>query len=139
MRRAAITFGNVGLSIGLLCLAILGLIDVFGPDSYSSSGTGMLRADGTLVMTRSSQPLLPLIARSAFYAFVLPLVLGTIAVFRKEGTGPALGSFGLGLAPIPIYALGVLPATAFYAAGLVVTLYATKRGRSGRSELVEKE
>ena len=139
MRCAAITFGNVGLSIGLVCLITLCLIDVFGPDSYSSSGAGMLRADGTLVMTRSSQPLLPLIARSAFYAFVLPLVLGTIAVFRKERTGQALGSFGLGLAPIPIYALGILPTTAFYAATLMLTLYATKRaGEKHRNEQGER-
>lgn len=126
----AFNFSNIGLAIGLICLGTLCLIDVFGPDSYSSSGAGMLRADGTLVMTRSSQPLLPVIARSAFYAFLMPLILGTIAVFRKERIGPALGSFCLGLAPIPIYTLGILPTTALYASGLVLTLYATRRARS---------
>jgi hypothetical protein len=71
-------------------------------------------ADGTVVVIASSQPMLPRIAQTAFFAFSIPLVLGVVAVFRKENIYWAVGSFCLGLAPILIYTVGVFFSSMVY-------------------------
>lgn len=95
-------------------MATLYSIEIYGPGSYSSSSSGMLMADGSVVVLTSSSPLLPRIAQAAFFAFVVPLVCGAIGVFRKENIYLALGSFALGLAPIPVYTLGVFFSALIY-------------------------
>lgn len=107
-------FSGVGVAAGLLCVATLYLIEIYGPGSYSSSGSGVLMADGTVVVIASNQPMLPRIAQAAFFAFSIPLVLGVVAVFRKENIYWAVGSFCLGLAPILIYTVGVFFSSMVY-------------------------
>ena len=114
VNKGRYTFSAVGVVVGLLCIAILFCIDVFGPSSYSGSGSGRLMADGTVVVLTSNQPLLPLVARVAFFAFLVPLVCGVAGVFRKEHTLLVLASVALGLAPILIYTLGVLLSSLLY-------------------------
>jgi hypothetical protein len=114
MPRKSAKFGIAGNVIGCLCLATLYLIEMYGPNSYSGSWSGMLRADGTVVELVSIQPVLPRIAQAAFFLFAAALVLGVVAVFRKENIFIALGAFCFGLTPIIIYTLGVFFASMLY-------------------------
>lgn len=77
-------FSGVGVATGLICITTLFLIEVFGPGSYSSSGTGKLMADGTVVVIRSTSSMLPLIAKTAFATLLVPLILAAAGIVRKE-------------------------------------------------------
>jgi len=107
-------FSGVGVSIGLLCLATLFLIEMFGPGSYSSSGSAELMANGTMHVISSTSSILPLIARTAFATLLVPLILGAVGIVRKENTYFILGSFFLGLAPVLIYSIGVVFSSLIY-------------------------
>lgn len=106
-------FGKAGVALGLVCLATLFVIETFGPGSYSGGGSGSVMADGTVIMN-SSQPVLPLVAQTAFFMLLVSLVFGAIAVFRKENIYLAVGAFCLGLAPILIYTVGVFFSSLVY-------------------------
>jgi hypothetical protein len=91
----------------------------------------MLMADGSGIVISSSQPIIPRIAQAAFIAFLIPLIFGAVAVFRKENTYFALGSFCLGLAPILIYTVGVFVSSMIYfgTSLSVLGVYAFNRAR----------
>ena len=114
MPRMSFRFGSTGIAAGFICLATLYLIEMYGPGSYSSSGSGTLAVDGTFTITTSSASILPQIAQAAFIAFLLPLICGVVAIFRKENIYVALGSFCYGLAPIPIYTIGIFFTSIFF-------------------------
>lgn len=107
-------FSGFGVSTGLLCLATLFLIEMFGPGSYSSSGSAQLMANGTMRVISSTSSIVPLIAKTAFAALLVPLILGAVGIVRKENTYFILGSFFLGLAPILIYSTGVVFSSLIY-------------------------
>lgn len=107
-------FSGVGVSTGLFCLATLFLIEMFGPGSYSSSGSAELMANGTMHAISSTSSILPLIARTAFASLLVPLILGAVGIVRKENTYFILGSFFLGLAPVLIYTTGVVFSSLIY-------------------------
>ena len=107
-------FSGAGVTTGLLCLATLFLIEMFGPGSYSSSGSAELMANGGIHVISSTSSILPLIARTAFATLLVPLILGAVGILRKENTYFILWSFFLGLAPVLIYSTGVVFSSLIY-------------------------
>ena len=106
-------FGISGILIGGFFLAILYLIEVYGPGSYSSSGSVILKADGTF-MSEISTPLIPTIARVIFYLFLIPLSLSVVSFVRKENIFAATGALVCGLAPVLLMTIGVIVMAWFY-------------------------
>lgn len=129
MPRKPFMFSGVGVSTGLLCLATLFLIEMFGPGSYSSSGSADLMANGTMFVSTTTSSILPLIAKTAFATLLVPLILGAVGIVRKENTYFILGSFFLGLAPILIYTTGVVFSSLIYfgISLLTIAMYALKK------------
>lgn len=124
-------FSGVGVATGLICITTLLLIEVFGPGSYSSSGTGKLTADGTVVVIRSTSSILPLIAKTAFATLLISLFLGAVGIARKENFYFILGSICVGLAPILMYTTGVIFSSLIYLgiSLLAIGIYALTRAR----------
>ena len=114
MPRKPFMFSGVGVSTGLLCLATLFLIEMFGPGANSSSGSADLMANGAMLVSTGTSSILPLIAKTAFATLLVPLILGAVGIVRKENIYFILGSFFLGLAPILIYTTGVVFSSLIY-------------------------
>ena len=131
MPNKKFSYSVLGIVIGLLCLATLYLIDIFGPGSYSSSGTVKLMADGTVDVITSTSSILPFIAKTAFFTLLIALILGAVGIFRKENIYFVLGSFCFGLAPILIYTTGtIFSFFVYFVISLIAFgIYALKRAR----------
>jgi hypothetical protein len=84
------------------------LIAVYGPGSYSSSGSGILKADGSFTIVAQTRPVLPQITMIAFYLCLAALPLGVISFFRKENTGVSLGALLSGLIPVFVMTAGII-------------------------------
>jgi len=122
MRRNAdkYTFGTAGIIISFLCLVVLCGIELYGPGSYTSTGSGQLYADGTIVVIQESLPVLPRIARAAFYLCFLSLPLGIMSYVRKEAIIVSAGAMVFGIAPILVYTVGVTTSLLLYSSVLVL-------------------
>jgi hypothetical protein len=107
--------GLSGILLGSVCLATIYLIEVYGPGYYSTSGSGSIRADGTIgdmTVTRSSE--LPRIAFAAFYLLLVSLLAALISFFRKEDPAAAFGALAFGLAPVLLMTIGPIIVTQIY-------------------------
>lgn len=97
---------KAGILIGVICLVLLYCIAAYGPSSYRSSGSGTVHSDGTVAYLVQSRPLLPTLARTAFYGFGIPLLFGIASLLRRESTLPGIGALAYGLAPVLIFTVG---------------------------------
>jgi hypothetical protein len=107
--------GLAGIVLGIVCLATLYLIGVYGPGSYSSSSSGSISADGTILnmtVTRSSE--LPRVALTAFYLLFASLLAGIVSGLRKERPIATWGALAFGLTPVLLMTVGVILTTWVY-------------------------
>lgn len=128
---------KVGLLTGVLCLAVLFGIAVWGPSSYSASGSGMLYSDGTIAYVTHNRPLLPLLAQYAFYGFAIPLLLGIASLLRRESTLLGFGALAYGLAPLLVYTAGSI-VTAMLYFGVTLSVVAIRRWRKAQSARIPR-
>ncbi len=115
MSNKSYRFGLAGILLGSICLAILYLIEVYGPGYYSGSGSGSIYADGTIrnmTVTRSSE--LPRVALTAFYLLLVSLLAAIVSGFRKERRIVTLGALAFGISPIFLLTVGVILTTWVY-------------------------
>ncbi|OFE13439.1 hypothetical protein PHACT_10060 [Pseudohongiella acticola] len=119
-RNAKFGFGATGVIFGALCVALIWAIEVYGPGSNTATGSGALYADGAVVM-EVERPLLPLIARAAFYTCLVSTLFGTASIMRREALSVSLGAIAFGIAPILIYTQGIVFAFVLYN-GLMVLI-----------------
>lgn len=126
MKATEFGIGLAGIVIGAICLAVLFGVEVYGPDSYTTSGSGELRVGESYSETNS--PLLPQIARAAFYTFVVPLFLSAASFARREIEFVSWGALVIGLSPLLIYTAGiVVTAVILFAIGLPIVGGLVKR------------
>ena len=95
-------------------------VEVYGPGSYTTTGSGSLYADGTVTM-EVTRPLLPQITRAAFYTCFVSTLFGIVSIMRRESLSVSLGALAFGVAPILIYMLGIVFAFVLYN-GLMVLI-----------------
>jgi hypothetical protein len=115
-------FGLAAILLAGLCLAILYLIEVYGPGSYTASGSASIKADGTITVIHQTRPLLPRIARTAFYVCLAVLPLSLISFFRKENTAVSMAALISGLIPVFVMTIStIVIATIFFGLALPMT------------------
>lgn len=98
--------GMTGIVIGAICLATLYGIEMYGPNSYTTSGSVGI-GDGEFY-SETSTPLLPQIARVAFYMFIVPLILSAVSFTRRETKLVSWGALVVGLSPLLLYTIGII-------------------------------
>ena len=115
MRKKGSKFGigATGVTLGALCIAFIFAIEVYGPGSYTTTGSGALYADGTIIR-EITRPLLPQIARAAFYACFICILFGIASFIRREAFFVSLGAVAFGIAPVLMYALGIIFTFSWY-------------------------
>lgn len=118
-----VKYGATGIILGMLCVTFICLVEVFGPGSYTTTGSSIIYLDGT-VTTKVQRPLLPLIAGVAFYSCFISFLFGITSVAKKEVLAVSLVALSFGFAPIFIYILGTTVVIVFYV-GLLLLLAAT--------------
>lgn len=107
--------GLAGILLGIVCLATLYLIEVYGPGYYSGSGSGSIYADGSVrnvTVTRSSP--LPRVALTAFYLLFVSLLAAIVSGVRKEQPIVTWGALAFGLTPVLLMTVGVILTTWVY-------------------------
>jgi hypothetical protein len=124
---------KAGLLTGVICLVVLYCIAVYGPSSYSASGSGTVNRDGTITYLVQNRPLLPMLARTAFYGFGIPLLLGIASLLRRESTLAGFGALAYGLAPVFIYTVGTVFTAMLYLA-VTFSVVAIQRWRKAASQ-----
>lgn len=113
-------FGATGVILGALCVVFIWAVEVYGPGSYTTAGSGILYTDGTVTM-EVARPLLPGITRAAFYTCLVSTLFGIVSIVRREALSVSLGAIAFGIAPILMYTLGIIFSFVLYA-GLVVLI-----------------
>ena len=119
-------FGATGVIIGTLCVTFIIFVVEYGPESYTATGSSIVYLDGT-VSTEVTRPLLPQIARMAFYSCFISFLLGIASVVRKEVLVVSFMSLSLWFAPILLYTLGTTVVFAFYVGLLLLIAGCRKR------------
>ena len=113
-KNRKLRLGVLGIITGALCVTIMYAVEVYGPGSYTTSGSGSLYADGTITM-EVSRPLLPQIAAAAFFTCFVSLLFGIASLVRKEARTFSLSAVAFGIAPVLIYTLGTVLTFSLYA------------------------
>lgn len=105
-------WGLAGVSLGLIGVSIFFGVEIFGPSSYTFSGSGEFR-NGEFYM-ETSRPFIPQLGKFTFYALLLSIVLSIVSFGRKESKLASWGALAFGLSPLFLYTLGSIVTPLIY-------------------------
>lgn len=118
-------FGLAGIILGLLGVTFFFVLELFGPRSYTASGSIALTIGEPHMEV--SNPLISQLARVTFYTLFLPVLLSLLSFSRGEYRVASWGALVFGLSPVFLYTLGsIITPLILYAVSfpiLVVAMY----------------
>lgn len=122
-------FALAAITLGFVVVLPMFLWALAGPASSGGSGSGMLYANGVVVMTPAPRDFTFFeFAQIAFLACLVSLILSLVSFWRRERAVLSLCALSYGLTPVLMYLflgpmLGALPVLTFTFSVGVLTLY----------------